>query len=179
LLALNKIAHNVLSLGLVAYDSRPKPNKNAQIIKFKTNMDKDKTIPPLSQTTVSVSAFLTGKAKQDFEVFQIHRSLAITNADRLENYKIDFKDLEPYSHHIWRMDKTYLNALIIEWFDSVGLLIGVYPNLYGRFVWHLNKSETYKRWSNDMSYESRIEATKACIEKVNDIYNENVVEAEH
>jgi hypothetical protein len=36
----------------VADDSRPKPNKNTLIIKFKTNMDKNKTIPTLSQTTV-------------------------------------------------------------------------------------------------------------------------------
>ena len=46
------LAYNVLSLGLVADDSRPKPNKNTLIIKFKNNMDKNKTIPTLSQTTV-------------------------------------------------------------------------------------------------------------------------------
>jgi hypothetical protein len=36
----------------VADDSRPKPDKNTLIFKFKTNMDKHKTIPTLSQTTV-------------------------------------------------------------------------------------------------------------------------------
>lgn len=173
----NKLARNVLLIVEVG-KSQPKTSNNHKLNQIHT-MTTDKNNTQLPQSSVSVSAFLTGKAKQDFEIFQIHRSLAITNADRLENYKLDFKDLEPYKHHIWRMDEVYLKSLIIEWFDSVGLLIGIYPNLYGRFVWHLNKSKTYKRWSNDMSYESRIEATKACIEKVNDIYNENVVEAEH
>jgi len=52
---------NVLSLGLVADGSRPKPNKNKLIIKLKTNMDKDKTIPTLSQATVMPSPFFTIK----------------------------------------------------------------------------------------------------------------------
>ena len=55
------MAGNVLSLGLVADGSRPKPNKNKLIIKLKTNMDKDKTIPTLSQATVMPSPFFTIK----------------------------------------------------------------------------------------------------------------------
>jgi hypothetical protein len=157
-----------MSLGLVADDSRPKPNKNTQIIKFKTNMDKHKTIPPLSQTTVSVSAFLTGKAKQDFEVFQIHRSLAITNADRLENYKLDFKDLEPYKNHIWRMDKLYLNALLIEWFDSL--------QYNGeRFFSYVFEKYNKQKISN----QSHFNICEQAIATANEIYNMNVLEAEH
>ena len=49
------MSYNVLLLGLVADESRPKPNKNKLIIKLKNNMDKNKTIPPLSQTTVMPS----------------------------------------------------------------------------------------------------------------------------
>jgi hypothetical protein len=60
-LVTQKITSNVLSLGLVADGSRPKPNKNKLIIKFKTNIDKDKTIPTLSQTTVMPSPFFTIK----------------------------------------------------------------------------------------------------------------------
>ena len=45
----------VLSLGLVADDSRTKPNKYRIIIKLKNNMDKHTEIPPLSQTAVSGS----------------------------------------------------------------------------------------------------------------------------
>ena len=55
----------VLSLGLVADDSRPKPNKNTLIIKFKPKMDKNKTIPTLSQATVSGSLSFKEKMKQD------------------------------------------------------------------------------------------------------------------
>ena len=61
----SNIATNVLSLGLVADDSRPKPNKNTLIIKFKPKMDKNKTIPTLSQATVSGSLSFKEKMKQD------------------------------------------------------------------------------------------------------------------
>jgi len=46
-----RIACNVLSLGLVA-DDQDQCQQKLLIIKFKNNMDKDKTIPTLSQTTV-------------------------------------------------------------------------------------------------------------------------------
>jgi len=61
----SNITPNVLSLGLVADDSRPKPNKNTLIIKFKPKMDKNKTIPTLSQATVSGSLSFKEKMKQD------------------------------------------------------------------------------------------------------------------
>ena len=60
-----RIEHNVQSLGLVADDLRPKPNKNTLIIKFKPKMDKNKTIPTLSQATVSGSLSFKEKMKQD------------------------------------------------------------------------------------------------------------------
>lgn len=140
--------------------------------------------PQCVQTDVSVSAFLNGKAKQDFEVFQIHRSLVITNADRLENYKISFKDLEPYSHHIWQMDKVYLNALLIEWFDSVGLFISIIPVIYQNerlncFQVEINNKVIGQKIIHSRNFNSRTEAILRAIEFANVLYNEKVVQAEH
>ena len=130
------------------------------------------------QSCVSVSAFLTGKAKQDFEVFQIHRSLAITNADRLENYKLDFKDLEPYSHHIWRMDEVYLIALIIEWLDTVNLQITTETIQGGEFRCFVLKDKLHHFWIDDR-FESRKKASISAIQKADELFNDNVVQAEH
>lgn len=132
-------------------------------------MNTDENNTQLPQSSVSVSAFLNGKAKQDFEVFQIHRSLAITNADRLENYKLDFKDLEPYKNHIWRMDKVYLNALLIEWFDSVGIFIIIQKLVYEPlFDCHING---LKNQITSGSFDTRNEATIEAIERANELYN--------
>ena len=140
-------------------------------------MNTDKNNTQLPQSSVSVSAFLTGKAKQDFEVFQIHRSLAITNADRLENYKLDFKDLEPYKNHIWRMDKVYLNALLIEWFDSVGIFIIIQKLIYEPlFDVHVNG---LRNQITSGSFDTRNEATTEAIRIANELYNTKFVEAEH
>jgi len=118
-----------------------------------------------NQAAVSVSAGLSGKAKIDFEVW----IWKYANEKEIQNISKN-----SFIEWIYDCDQIIRNAYIIEWFNSVGLLIGIYPNLYGNFVWHLNKSETYKRWSNDLYYESRIEATEKCIEKVNELYNRNL-----
>jgi hypothetical protein len=66
---------------------------------------------------------LTGKCKEDFEIFQVNRSLDITNKNRLEGYEVSFRTLVGYKHQIWNLDEVYLNALIVDWFDTVGLTI--------------------------------------------------------
>lgn len=81
-----KLRLNVLSLGLVADDSRPKPNKNTLIIKFKPKMDKNKTIPTLSQATVSGSLSFNEKMKQD--IIPIVWQMAEKEKDHL-NWLID------------------------------------------------------------------------------------------
>lgn len=141
-------------------------------------MNTDKNNTQLPQSSVSVSAFLNGKAKQDFEVFQIHRSLAITNADRLENYKLDFKDLEPYSHHIWRMDEVYLIALIIEWLDTTGMFIDCGYYAKGKMCSRI-ESENFSFISTDTKHQTRKEALIEAIKKADELYNAKVVEAEH
>ncbi len=86
-------------------------------------------------------------------------------------YTVYFKEYYQYQM-IWQlMGESARNGVYLEWFDSVGLKIGVYPNMYGRFIWHTQESGTYRRWSNDMSYETRPQATTEAIKKANEIYN--------
>ena len=61
---------------------------------------------------------LTGKAKEDFENYVLNKNLGhdsevLISVYNQETLFIDYKDVK----------KTLLNALIIEWFDSVGICI--------------------------------------------------------
>ena len=61
---------------------------------------------------------LTGKAKEDFENYVLNKELGhdsevLINVYNQETLFIDYKDVK----------KTLLNALIVEWFDSVGICI--------------------------------------------------------
>ena len=114
---------------------------------------------------------LTDKAKDDFEIFQIYRSLEITNRERPENGKVSFETLVGYKHQIWNLDEVYLNALIIEWFDSVGLQITVESIIGGDFRADILENK-FKTTHMDNRFESRLEATNAVIERTNEIYNE-------
>ena len=61
---------------------------------------------------------LTGKAKEDFENYVLNKELGhdsevLISVYNQETLFIDYKDVK----------KTLLNALIIEWFDNVGICI--------------------------------------------------------
>ena len=61
---------------------------------------------------------LTGKAKKDFENYVLNKNLGhdsevLISVYNQESLFIDYKDVK----------KTLLNALIIEWFDSVEICI--------------------------------------------------------
>ena len=61
---------------------------------------------------------LTGKAKEDFENYVLNKNLGhdsevLISVYNQETLFIDYKDVK----------KTLLNALIIEWFDNVGICI--------------------------------------------------------
>ena len=92
---------------------------------------------------------LNGKAKEDFKEWIF------------ENYY--FQDLNVL-YPLYLVD-----TLIIEWFDSVGIYIGVYPNnnmsSYLSFEMSINDD-----WIGEE--ENRQEATIQAIIKANDIYNE-------
>lgn len=95
---------------------------------------------------------LTNKAKEDFKEWVF------------ENYY--FQDLNVlYPLHL-------VDTLIIEWFDSIGIYIGVYPSTnwsqYLMFEISINDD-----WIGEE--ENRQEATIQAIKKANDIYNTDKV----
>lgn len=71
------------------------------------------------------------------------------------------------------IDKTVEYALIIEWLDSVGIHIGSQPHheesAIGMFLSYIVTKEKSIRLGD--YFNSRQEATKAAIEKANEIYN--------
>lgn len=89
---------------------------------------------------------LTGKAKEDFTKW---------NGDR------QFDMMLPFEYPV------YLNALIIEWFDSVG----IYVNAIG---YNKHYFQPYCNRLLHEKYETRQEATIQAIIKANEIYNERI-----
>ncbi|MGJ1414061.1 hypothetical protein [Sphingobacterium multivorum] len=104
---------------------------------------------------------LTGKAKHDFTRWMF------ADLDRLI---VPFADLDYPKNIVLR------NALIIEWFDTVGIYLEIY-------IWHRDEGNMYFGWSigdfdgcicshDKLRTMSHQEATEAAIIKANDIYNE-------
>ena len=101
---------------------------------------------------------LTGKAKEDFYKYI-----------NIEDYKLFDYVRKKYANEI------VLNALIIEWFDSVGIYISInYVDFYDEFrnntgfeTYVTNKGLSVKF----RSVSSRQEATLQAIKKANEIYN--------
>jgi len=143
-------------------------------------MDKSKntkTVPESLVASVSVSAFLTGKAKQDFEMFIFRQKGTLP------------KGIESYNYY--DLTKSYIVSDIVNWFDSIGFYIKIYPHLgggqvvfYPSFIYRdgkYNENERNVLFDNGELYYSinRQDATIEVIKKANVIYNEKVVEAEH
>lgn len=103
---------------------------------------------------------LNGKAKEDFEkwYFENHCSS-----------NIKFEDLLP--HHIYDVFGWLIqNALIIEFFDSIEIIIQIH-NVCDDW-WFRVKSKTKTIKSEKYNeYKNRQQATIQAIEKANDIYN--------
>lgn len=91
---------------------------------------------------------LTGKAKEEFLVWCASKSISY----------IDLIGFE-----------TYLNALIIEWFDSVGINIIIYPTMFVD-IWHCDIFGWTECYFENLT--SRQEAIEKAIEKANEIYND-------
>ena len=99
----------------------------------------------------------------------------ILTGKALDHYKIWF---DKYYNDYWtyyQSKPTILNALIIEWFDSVGIYISInYIDFYdelrnntGFETYVTNKGLSVKF----RSVSSRQEAIKQAIEQANEIYN--------
>ena len=95
----------------------------------------------------------------------------ILTGKALKHYKIWF---DKYYNDYWtyyQSKPTILNALIIEWFDSVGIYIEIsfYDDCYWTYNIYSNKPVLEKETANICN--NRQEATEQAIEKANEIYN--------
>ena len=114
---------------------------------------------------------LTGKAKEDFENYVLNKNLGhdsevLISVYNQETLFIDYKDVK----------KTLLNALIIEWFDSVVFYINTtYEEYEDIQVKNFPvKIKTWSVWINELlleGFNSRQDALTEAIKKANEIYN--------
>ena len=92
----------------------------------------------------------------------------ILTGKALEHYKIWF---DKYYNDYWtyyQSKPTILNALIINWFDSVGIYVNAELD-YLHIVWFptINNDWNFE----EREFEKRQEAIKEAIKKANEIYN--------
>lgn len=98
---------------------------------------------------------LTGKAKEEFKKW----------------FDENYNDFWNY----YNAKKTLLNALIIEWFDSVEIYIEISAiNYVGlEFSYNIQEKNTING-SNGYVFKIRNEATDKAIAKANEIYNKKI-----
>ena len=112
---------------------------------------------------------LTGETKLDFERWLHSNDVLIKDGIYDDTYLTDVFDKLPLN---------FQNALIIEWFDSVGIFVSInYVDFYdelrnntGFETYVTNKGLSIKF----RSVSSRQEAIKQAIKKANEIYNEKI-----
>ena len=104
---------------------------------------------------------LTGKAKEDFENYVLNKKLGhdsevLISVYNQESLFINYNNIK----------ETLLNALIIEWFDSVGIIItSDYFELNKGFYSEILESNF------EIIKPTRQEALAEAIKKANEIYN--------
>lgn len=98
---------------------------------------------------------LTGKCKEDFEMFIFRQKGTLP------------KGIESYNYY--DLQESYIISDIINWFDSVEIYICIPPvfpvNKYG-FAYSVDLKYSYD------IFNTRTEATKAAIIEANEIYND-------
>lgn len=99
---------------------------------------------------------LTGKAKDDFLEWYVNVFKKAKTYNLARFYKLQFAS----------NDNAYKNAIIVEWFDSVGIYVNSIR--YNGNDWFAICGKQFPK-----KYTSRREATNKAIEKANQIYNEN------
>jgi len=92
---------------------------------------------------------LTDKARNDCYYWAKEKGFDLYNA---KDYPLD-------------VAKSIFNAVLIEWFDSVGLIILI-PKWVDKFYFKIENN-----YESDICYETRFEATTEAILKANEIYN--------
>ena len=109
---------------------------------------------------------LTGKAKEDFENYVLNKELGHDSEVLISVY-----NQESLFINYNNVKETLLNALIIEWFDSVGIYIEIsfYDDCYWTYNIYSNKPVLEKEIANICN--NRQEALTEAIKKANEIYN--------
>ena len=97
---------------------------------------------------------LTGKAKEDFLEYYNNHSI---------KYLLSWTDFDD-------LPLVVKNALIIEWFDSVGIYINI-ENLYYQSWWYYKVKKCPDTYKQVIMQNTRQEATEEAIKKANEIYN--------
>ncbi|MFV8336458.1 hypothetical protein ACNQF7_10285 [Flavobacterium sp. RSP29] len=121
-------------------------------------MNTDKNNTQLPQSSVSVSAGLSGKSKVDFEKW-------------LEN-----KDVAPYKVMFYDIPKIVQHAYIIEWLDSVEIYIHSFPRFYKLIKYSGKSCYPEIEIESKKYFKDRTLANLSAIKKAVKIYN---TEAEH
>lgn len=106
---------------------------------------------------------LTGKAKEDFLKWFSNYSEKNHSLKGLYDKDIYLDGVE--------LPKELINALIIEWFDSVGIYINI-ENLYYQSWWSYKVKIIPNTFEEKVMVKTRSEATEQAIKKANGIYNE-------
>ena len=104
---------------------------------------------------------LTGKTKEDFENYVLNKNLGHDSEVLISVY-----NQESLFINYNNVKETLLNALIIEWFDSVGIIItSDYFELNKGFYSEILESNF------EIVKPTRQEALAEAIKKANEIYN--------
>ena len=109
---------------------------------------------------------LTRKTKEDFENYVLNKNLGHDSEVLISVY-----NQESLFINYNNVKETLLNALIIEWFDSVGIYIEIsfYDDCYWTYNIYSNKPVLEKEIANICN--NRQEALAEAIKKANEIYN--------
>ena len=97
---------------------------------------------------------LTEKAKEDFLEYYNNHSI---------KYLLSWTDFDD-------LPLVVKNALIIEWFDSVGIYINI-ENLYYQSWWYYKVKQCPDTYEQVIMQNTRQDAIEKAIEKANEIYN--------
>lgn len=114
---------------------------------------------------------LKGKALEDFLKYtkEVHDNDGLNNFGKRLFYisSIDEYKFIETDHYIHNIGNSMLNALITEYFDSVGIYISIEHNKKVGFMYILDEC-------CENGFLTRQEATEKAIEQANLIYNERV-----
>ena len=134
-------------------------------------MNTDKNNAQLPQSSVSVSAFLNGKAKLDFEKWLKKQPYVYFN----KYTKLIIIHNKVYSE----LNQLFINTLYLEWFDNIGFHIG--RDMVDNY-WLENSTFFERLELNGYDYISVLKSVSEAIEKANELYNAHFLadtQAEH